>query len=244
MDPQEPDDNVKTGLDYVRQRYGQAEPSAYDDGGHTEPAPPPTLAEQVRDLERTIERVREAVGTDQPVDPQRNDELQVLRNEIGWLKERIGLMRSALRDAFDLPDDEAIDVVGSARQALDEARNWARHGYEIGQRHCGWTDHGVAPEWLTEGWPPSFDSCEHLQRASEYDTALTRVRGLAYSPEVMNAQHPHPEAYLEGYSAAIHTAKRAARVNLTAEEQDRELDRRDAMLNKARAAAEQEGRPS
>lgn len=59
---------------------------------------------------------------------------------------------------------------------LDEARVWARHGYEIGQRHCSWTDHGVAPAWLTEGWPRSFDSCEHLQKAAEYDEALTRVR--------------------------------------------------------------------
>lgn len=34
------------------------------DDGTKEPAPPQTIAEQVRDLERTIERVREAVGTD------------------------------------------------------------------------------------------------------------------------------------------------------------------------------------
>lgn len=37
------------------------------------------------------------------------------------------------------------------RDLLDEARSWARHGYEIGQRSCTWTDHGVAPKWLTEG---------------------------------------------------------------------------------------------
>lgn len=62
---------------------------------------------------------------------------------------------------------------------LDEARMWARHGYEIGQRHCSWSDHGVAPHWLTEGWPRSFESCEHLQQAAEFDTALSRVRNLA-----------------------------------------------------------------
>jgi len=67
-----------------------------------------------------------------------------------------------------------------AEQQLTEARQWARHGYEIGQRHCSWTDHGVAPDWLTDGWPPHFGSCEHLQRAAEYDTELTRLRqGLA-----------------------------------------------------------------
>ena len=53
--------------------------------------------------------------------------------------------------------------------ALAEARTWARHGYEIGQRHCGWTDHRVAPDWLTEGWPTHFDSCEHLKRAAELE---------------------------------------------------------------------------
>lgn len=64
-------------------------------------------------------------------------------------------------------------------KALDEARQWARHGYEIGQQHCGWTDHGTAPAWLTEGWPPHIDSCEHAGRAAEYDTTLSRVRTLA-----------------------------------------------------------------
>jgi hypothetical protein len=64
------------------------------------------------------------------------------------------------------------------QEQLNDARMWARHGYEIGQRHCGWSDHGVAPDWLTEGWPYSFDSCEHLKQAAEYDEALTRVRGL------------------------------------------------------------------
>jgi hypothetical protein len=61
------------------------------------------------------------------------------------------------------------------RKDRDDARMWARHGYEIGQRHCSWTDHGVAPDWLTEGWPNHFDSCEHLKRAAEYDTAICRA---------------------------------------------------------------------
>lgn len=42
--------------------------------------------------------------------------------------------------------------------ALSEARRWARHGYEIGQRSCTWSDHGVAPAWLTDGWPHHFPS--------------------------------------------------------------------------------------
>lgn len=35
-----------------------------------------------------------------------------------------------------------------------DARSWARHGYEIGQRSCTWSDQGVAPTWLTEGHTP------------------------------------------------------------------------------------------
>ncbi|MBP2581878.1 hypothetical protein J3A78_002356 [Streptomyces sp. PvR006] len=42
------------------------------------------------------------------------------------------------------------------RAALEDARMWARHGYEIGQRSCTWSDHGVAPAWLTDGWPVHF----------------------------------------------------------------------------------------
>lgn len=54
-------------------------------------------------------------------------------------------------------------TTGSLRQQVDEARMWARHGYEIGQRHCGWTDYGTAPAWLTDGWPPHFRSCPNLE---------------------------------------------------------------------------------
>lgn len=45
---------------------------------------------------------------------------------------------------------------------LVEARAWARHGYEIGQRHCGWNDYGVAPVWLTENWPTHFQACPSI----------------------------------------------------------------------------------
>lgn len=93
----------------------------------------------------------------------------------------------------------------------DDARTWARHGYEIGQKHCGWTDYGVAPDWLTEGWPPHFDSCEHFKRAAEYDEALTRVRGLSEHPIIMDAKHLEPNGYVHGYKEAIREAKRAAR---------------------------------
>jgi hypothetical protein len=95
--------------------------------------------------------------------------------------------------------------------ARDEARQWARHGYEIGQRHCGWSDHGVAPDWLTEGWPPHFDSCEHLKRAADYDEALTRVRSLSEEPKFMDALHSDSAGYRHGYRVAIGDAKRATR---------------------------------
>lgn len=73
---------------------------------------------------------------------------------------------------------ELIERAERAEAERAEARAWARHGYEIGQKHCGWTDHGVAPEWLTEDWPPSFDSCEHLKTSADFDTRLTKVRTL------------------------------------------------------------------
>jgi hypothetical protein len=38
------------------------------------------------------------------------------------------------------------------RRELDEARMWAKHGYEIGQRSATWSDHGVAPRWLIDSY--------------------------------------------------------------------------------------------
>jgi hypothetical protein len=82
-----------------------------------------------------------------------------------------------------------------AEAERDEARMWARHGYEIGQRHCGWTDHGVAPAWLTDGWPRAFDSCEYLQQLTEFDLALTRIRALAgLWQAAMRPGEQHPAA--------------------------------------------------
>jgi hypothetical protein len=173
------------------------------DDGVTEPAPPPTVTEQVRDLERIIQRVREAVSTDRP-----DIELAAQRRAF----------RARLSEAFGLPNDEAIDVISAARELLDEARNWARHGYEIGQRHCGWSDHGVAPAWLTEDWPPHFDACEHLAQTGEYETALNRVRALPEEPEVTSSQEPEASGFLRGYGVAIRSAKRAAAVSDQPEE--------------------------
>ena len=96
------------------------------------------------------------------------------------------------------------------REERVEARQWARHGYEIGQKHCGWSDHGVAPDWLTEGWPPHFDSCKHLKQMAEFDEALTRVRGLPTEPEVMNSEQEHPSVWLHGYKCGVLAARSAA----------------------------------
>lgn len=116
-----------------------------------------------------------------------------------------GWLHTACRELLKSDDARA-----QLRDELSEARQWARHGYEIGQKHCGWTDHGVAPDWLTEGWPPHFDSCEHLKRASDYDEALTRVRNLPEHPDIMDARHEQPDGYLHGYRVAIKDAKRTA----------------------------------
>ncbi|MFE4671410.1 hypothetical protein [Streptomyces sp. NPDC056723] len=107
--------------------------------------------------------------------------------------------------------DTAVEAEQRLTEQLKEARQWARHGYEIGQRHCSWSDHGVAPAWLTEGWPRSFDSCEHLQQAAEFDEALTRVRNLSTEPEVMNASQPHPEVWRDGYRFGVLAARSATR---------------------------------
>lgn len=57
------------------------------------------------------------------------------------------------------------------REDLDEARTWARHGYESGQQHCSWSDYGVAPAWLADGWPPHFSTCTQLRKEAFDDHA-------------------------------------------------------------------------
>lgn len=123
------------------------------------------------------------------------------------VQEEVLAAQGKVTRALNATDWEA--ELARVRQDRDDARSWARHGYEIGQEHCGWTDHGIAPDWLTEGWPTSFDSCEHLKKAAEYDEALSRVRALPEQPQVMDAQHPDPSSYLHGYGVAIREAKRA-----------------------------------
>lgn len=59
------------------------------------------------------------------------------------------------RHTADTINDDDLDQL---YVALEEARSWARHGYELGQVNCTWSDYGVAPAWLTEGWPTHFPS--------------------------------------------------------------------------------------
>ena len=106
---------------------------------------------------------------------------------------------------------EYAECIRKLEAELDEARQWARHGYEIGQKHCGWSDHGVAPDWLTEGWPRAFDTCEHLKQAAEFDEALTRVRNLPTGPDVMDSQQERPDIWLDGYHSGVLAAKSATR---------------------------------
>lgn len=117
-------------------------------------------------------------GNDVPLDPDGypvklriEPDFETFREQV---QEEVLYAQGKVTRALNAPDWE--NELAAVRQDRDEARSWARHGYEIGQRHCGWTDHGIAPEWLTEGWPNSFDSCEHLKQAAEYDEALARVR--------------------------------------------------------------------
>jgi hypothetical protein len=150
-------------------------------------------------------------GNDVPLDPDGypvkmriEPDFETFRQQV---QDEIRKTQGELTLALNVTDWE--NELTRVRQDRDEARNWARHGYEIGQRHCGWTDHGVAPDWLTEGWPTGFDSCEHLKKAAEYDEALSRVRALPEQPQVMDAQHLDSSGYLHGYGVAIRDAKRA-----------------------------------
>lgn len=85
-----------------------------------------------------------------------------------------------------MTDDYGRQVRNQLAQAqaeLAEARSWARHGYEIGQRHCGWTDHGVAPAWLTEGWPPHIDNCQHQAALAAAEARIAELTAVLQPTE-------------------------------------------------------------
>lgn len=84
-------------------------------------------------------------------------------------------------------------------EKLKEARHWARHGYEIGQRSCTWADHGVAPEWLTEGHRPEALRSQ-VEEAGETQNYIAELEGLTtrlsqqligYSNRANEAMRPH-----------------------------------------------------
>ncbi|MFL5911237.1 MAG: DUF6085 family protein [Gaiellaceae bacterium] len=93
---------------------------------------------------------------------------------------------------LDCPDPAAAgNLLEQPLDQLTEARFWARHGYEIGQRHCGWTDHGVAPAWLTGGWPTHIDACEHsalLAGAEQRIAAGRRIHRIGTMHDVVPGQ--------------------------------------------------------
>jgi hypothetical protein len=91
---------------------------------------------------------------------------------------------------------ETIAELRDVRAQLADARSWARHGYEIGQRHCGWTDHGVAPAWLTEGWPTHIDSCQHSAELAAAETRIAAVRAIA-------TEHAAGEQYWDANAVGI-----------------------------------------
>lgn len=151
-------------------------------------------------------------------EPLAGDEVRRLAKERDELHAELGLACGQLHSAAlsairgrGINIRELIERAEMAETQRAEARSWARHGYEIGQRHCGWTDHGVAPHWLTEGWPPHFDSCEHLKQMAAFDEALTRVRNLSTQPEAMNADQEHPDVWKDGYRCGVLAARSATR---------------------------------
>lgn len=102
-----------------------------------------------------------------------------------WSADQIEMTKSsderygAAHDAVSTVIDEAIDALAAAEQQTAEARTWARHGYEIGQRSCLWADHGVAPAWLTEGWPLHFEADPLLEENLKLECALATAQEAA-----------------------------------------------------------------
>lgn len=90
----------------------------------------------------------------QPAAPRGNTPMRNLRldNET-W--ERIGVAAALDGTSRSELMRAAIAAYLSDTSALDEARMWARHGYELGQRFAYWTDPGTAPEWLTQPHEPN-----------------------------------------------------------------------------------------
>lgn len=76
------------------------------------------------------------------------------RSSAWWSQSKIfpfGNLTAA--DEARIERERAVVVeLNSLEEAVAEARMWARHGYEIAQRSCTWSDFGAAPNWLTEGW--------------------------------------------------------------------------------------------
>lgn len=78
-----------------------------------------------------------------------------------------------------MTDADLRVALAKAIEERDEARSWARHGYEIGQRSTLWSDHGVAPEWLTEGWPRHFEADPVTKIVCQLDEMLLHYRSRA-----------------------------------------------------------------
>ena len=88
--------------------------------------------------------------------------------------------------------------VKQLREALADARSWARHGYEIGQRSCTWSDHGVAPKWLTEGHrPEALESnlAAHVVELERYRAALAALVRLKDGPRDAAYERDKPAAW-------------------------------------------------
>lgn len=62
--------------------------------------------------------------------------------------------------------DSTRDELAKAIEERDDARSWACHGYEIGQRSATWSDQGVAPSWLLDSYKPKPPVCKGIEGAT------------------------------------------------------------------------------
>ncbi len=104
------------------------------------------------------------------------------------------LTAAELDEIIELGELLSDRTIGALVASVEDARSWARHGYEIGQRSCTWSDQGVAPAWLTEGHAPeSLEPTEDQRRMFGLDEENARLRARITELEAAQSE---PHAYI------------------------------------------------
>jgi hypothetical protein len=111
--------------------------------------------------------------------------------EIGRLQRRVRQLEEVCEIGSVNQDFAAMRVeLEQARQEVQEARGWAKHGFELGQRSCTWSDQGVAPRWLLDSYPPGparpeTDNEMDRAAASEMNTKEQSTGWVAIADQIV-----------------------------------------------------------